>query len=309
MVEVHEDIYGVAPWPWMLAKELVEEMEVERYVDTERLEAAVAASEKAAAQWELDAYGRTVSSQASSRRAGAKKDGSVRDSAVVKREAPKSSAQGIAKETLHVSTEGPQEAPGAASLQQPNVVSPVESVTRKRKLSKTPSLPEENDGVRSEVPGVSSITSAPASGEPPVRRKLAKTTLRPRTDEGRDAACARELERPLAVPVDAPRNRPTQSKRLGAAGGTELEQPQAAPVKPPRIRPTRAKRLGAACAKEPEQPLAAPVGPPKTRPTRSKRLEALLAMGKRERQLYVSQLTDRQQMALTMQLSLCEGGA
>jgi L,D-transpeptidase ErfK/SrfK len=44
MVEVHEDIYGVAPWPWMLAKELVEEMEVERYVDTERLEAAVAAA-------------------------------------------------------------------------------------------------------------------------------------------------------------------------------------------------------------------------------------------------------------------------
>jgi L,D-transpeptidase ErfK/SrfK len=44
MVEVHEDIYGVAPWPWMLAKELVEEMEVERYVDNERLEAAVAAA-------------------------------------------------------------------------------------------------------------------------------------------------------------------------------------------------------------------------------------------------------------------------
>jgi L,D-transpeptidase ErfK/SrfK len=44
MVEVHEDIYGVAPWPWMLAKELVDEMEVERYVDKERLEAAVAAA-------------------------------------------------------------------------------------------------------------------------------------------------------------------------------------------------------------------------------------------------------------------------
>ena len=43
-VEVHKDIYGVAPWTWLLAQELVEEMGVGRYVDRERLEAAVEAS-------------------------------------------------------------------------------------------------------------------------------------------------------------------------------------------------------------------------------------------------------------------------
>jgi len=44
MVEVHEDIYGVAPWPWLLARELVEEMGLQRYVDEKKLEAAVEAS-------------------------------------------------------------------------------------------------------------------------------------------------------------------------------------------------------------------------------------------------------------------------
>jgi L,D-transpeptidase ErfK/SrfK len=44
MVEVHEDIYGVAPWPWLLAQELIDEMGLERYVDTRKLEAAVEAS-------------------------------------------------------------------------------------------------------------------------------------------------------------------------------------------------------------------------------------------------------------------------
>ena len=44
MVEVHEDIYGVAPWPWLLARDLVEEMGLERYVDETRLEAAIEAS-------------------------------------------------------------------------------------------------------------------------------------------------------------------------------------------------------------------------------------------------------------------------
>ena len=44
MVEVHRDIFGVAPWPWLLARELVEEMGLERYVDRERLEAAVEAA-------------------------------------------------------------------------------------------------------------------------------------------------------------------------------------------------------------------------------------------------------------------------
>ncbi len=44
MVEVHEDIYGVAPWPWLLARELVEGMGLERYVDEKKLEAAVEAS-------------------------------------------------------------------------------------------------------------------------------------------------------------------------------------------------------------------------------------------------------------------------
>lgn len=44
MVEVHDDIYGVAPWPWLLARELVEQMGLERYVDERKLEAAVEAS-------------------------------------------------------------------------------------------------------------------------------------------------------------------------------------------------------------------------------------------------------------------------
>jgi lipoprotein-anchoring transpeptidase ErfK/SrfK len=44
MVEVHDDIYGVAPWPWLLARELVEEMGLERYVDERKLEAAVEAA-------------------------------------------------------------------------------------------------------------------------------------------------------------------------------------------------------------------------------------------------------------------------
>jgi L,D-transpeptidase ErfK/SrfK len=44
MVEVHEDIYGVAPWPWMLAQDLIKELGLERQVDRERLEAAVEAA-------------------------------------------------------------------------------------------------------------------------------------------------------------------------------------------------------------------------------------------------------------------------
>ncbi len=43
-VEVHRDIYGVAPWPWLLAQELVDEMGLGRYVDRERLEAVVEAA-------------------------------------------------------------------------------------------------------------------------------------------------------------------------------------------------------------------------------------------------------------------------
>lgn len=43
-VEVHADIYGVVPWPWLLAQELVEEMGLERYVDRQRLEAVVEAA-------------------------------------------------------------------------------------------------------------------------------------------------------------------------------------------------------------------------------------------------------------------------
>ena len=43
-VEVHDDIYGVVPWPWLLAQELVEEMGLERYVDRQRLEAVVEAA-------------------------------------------------------------------------------------------------------------------------------------------------------------------------------------------------------------------------------------------------------------------------
>ncbi len=44
LVEVHDDIYGVAPWPWMFAQELITEMGLERLVDRERLEAAVEAA-------------------------------------------------------------------------------------------------------------------------------------------------------------------------------------------------------------------------------------------------------------------------
>jgi L,D-transpeptidase ErfK/SrfK len=44
MVEVHDDIYGVAPWPWMLAQQLVRDMGLEKQVDRDRLEAAVEAA-------------------------------------------------------------------------------------------------------------------------------------------------------------------------------------------------------------------------------------------------------------------------
>jgi L,D-transpeptidase ErfK/SrfK len=44
VVEVHDDIYGVAPWPWLLATQAVEEMSLGRYVDPERLRAAVEAA-------------------------------------------------------------------------------------------------------------------------------------------------------------------------------------------------------------------------------------------------------------------------
>ena len=44
MVEVHDDIYGVAPWPWMLAQQIIEEMGLEARIDRERLEAAVEAA-------------------------------------------------------------------------------------------------------------------------------------------------------------------------------------------------------------------------------------------------------------------------
>jgi L,D-transpeptidase ErfK/SrfK len=44
MVEVHEDLYGIAPWPWMLAQNLVKDLGLERQVDRERLEAAVEAA-------------------------------------------------------------------------------------------------------------------------------------------------------------------------------------------------------------------------------------------------------------------------
>ncbi len=43
IVEVHEDIYGVSPWPWMQAQERISEMGLTRYVDSELLEAAVEA--------------------------------------------------------------------------------------------------------------------------------------------------------------------------------------------------------------------------------------------------------------------------
>jgi len=44
LVEVHDDIYGVAPWPWMLAQQLVKDMGLEKQVDRDRLEAAVEAA-------------------------------------------------------------------------------------------------------------------------------------------------------------------------------------------------------------------------------------------------------------------------
>ena len=44
MIEVHEDIYGVLPWPWLLAQELIDEAGLQRYVDRERLEAALEAA-------------------------------------------------------------------------------------------------------------------------------------------------------------------------------------------------------------------------------------------------------------------------
>jgi L,D-transpeptidase ErfK/SrfK len=44
LVEVHDDIYGVAPWPWMLAQQIVKDMGLERLVDRDRLEAAVEAA-------------------------------------------------------------------------------------------------------------------------------------------------------------------------------------------------------------------------------------------------------------------------
>ena len=44
LVEVHPDIYGVSPWPWMLARQVIEEAGVARYVDRTKLEAAVEAA-------------------------------------------------------------------------------------------------------------------------------------------------------------------------------------------------------------------------------------------------------------------------
>ncbi len=43
-VEVHEDIYGVSPWMWRLAQEVVREAGLERDVDSAKLEAAVEAA-------------------------------------------------------------------------------------------------------------------------------------------------------------------------------------------------------------------------------------------------------------------------
>ncbi len=42
VVEVHPDVYGVSPWPWMLAQQVVKDAGLDRYVDRRRLEAAVA---------------------------------------------------------------------------------------------------------------------------------------------------------------------------------------------------------------------------------------------------------------------------
>jgi len=44
MIEVHEDIYGVVPWPWLLAQEMIEDAGLQRYVDEKRLEAALQAA-------------------------------------------------------------------------------------------------------------------------------------------------------------------------------------------------------------------------------------------------------------------------
>lgn len=43
IVEVHTDIYGVSPWPWMQAQERISEMGLSGFVDPELLEAAVEA--------------------------------------------------------------------------------------------------------------------------------------------------------------------------------------------------------------------------------------------------------------------------
>ena len=44
LVEVHEDIYGVHPWAWLEAQDLVREMGLVRFVDPELLAAAVEAA-------------------------------------------------------------------------------------------------------------------------------------------------------------------------------------------------------------------------------------------------------------------------
>jgi lipoprotein-anchoring transpeptidase ErfK/SrfK len=44
MIEVHEDIYGVMPWPFMLAQDLLKEMGLEQQIDRQRLEAALEAA-------------------------------------------------------------------------------------------------------------------------------------------------------------------------------------------------------------------------------------------------------------------------
>ena len=44
LVEVHEDIYSVSPWPWQLANDLLQRRGLLPYVDRELLEAALEAS-------------------------------------------------------------------------------------------------------------------------------------------------------------------------------------------------------------------------------------------------------------------------
>ncbi len=44
MIEVHEDIYGVMPWPFILAQDLLKEMGLDLQVDRDRLEAALEAA-------------------------------------------------------------------------------------------------------------------------------------------------------------------------------------------------------------------------------------------------------------------------